>query len=152
MKEEKIVILGGGFAGISAKLYYPKAILVDKSNEFYLTPRYIELLENSVDLSRVRIHRSVDILAEVKSINFKRKEVITTAGNIKYDKLIITLGYSQEVSRIKGAERYALKYETLDGVLYLKDRLRSAKSVAILGGGFLEWNSLEALGASKSSL
>ena len=147
--EKRVVILGAGFAGISAKLYYPKSILIDSSDKFFLTPRSIDLIEGKETISSVLIPRKVDVLAEVRSIDFRNKRVITSAGDIKYDKLIISLGFSQDLVKIRGAEKYALKYESIYDVLNLKERLKSSKRVVIIGGGALGVELAGVIGKSR---
>lgn len=132
----RIVILGGGFAGISAKLYYPKSILIDFRETFSLTPKYIDLIEGK-GLDDARLYRKVDVKAYIKKIDFKEKRVITTEGSIKYDKLIIALGFRQDLSRIKGAERFALKYETIEDVITIREKLSKSDRIIVMGGGLL---------------
>ncbi|QGA68034.1 NAD(P)/FAD-dependent oxidoreductase [Sulfolobus sp. E11-6] len=135
MQGERVVILGGGFAGISAKLTYPSAILVDEKDFMVVTPRLVEVVENNLPLSHALIPRKVDIKAKVLSIDFKEKKVVTTEGEIKFDKLIIALGYEQDLSRIKGAEKYGIGF-TVENVEKIK-LFKEGSIVTILGGGAL---------------
>ncbi|QXJ27476.1 putative NAD(P)H-dependent oxidoreductase [Saccharolobus shibatae B12] len=135
MQDERVVILGGGFAGIAAKLVYPNAILVDERDFMVVTPRLVEVIEKNLPLSYALIHRKVDVKAKVLKVDFKEKKVITTEGEIKFDKLIIALGYEQDLSRIKGAENYGKGF-TLENVEKIKS-FKEGSIVTILGGGAL---------------
>ncbi|QXJ29036.1 NADH dehydrogenase [Saccharolobus shibatae B12] len=131
----RVVIIGGGFAGIAAKCKYPKeSILIDKSDRFLLTPKLIDTIaygENSTH------YRKPDVLAEVVNVNFREKKVITDMGDISYDKLIIALGYSQDLSKIKGAKDHVMKLETFNDALKIREEIVKAKSLIAIGGGDL---------------
>ncbi|BBD73428.1 FAD-dependent oxidoreductase [Sulfodiicoccus acidiphilus] len=131
---KRTVVLGAGFAGVAAKLLNPSALLIDSSSHFHFTPRYVEVVEG-LHPNSASIPRTVDLEASVKEVRFKEKVVVTTAGEVRYDALIVALGFSQDLSKIRGAERYALKYETMDDVLRLREMASRARSVAIMGGG-----------------
>ncbi|WP_338599208.1 FAD-dependent oxidoreductase [Sulfolobus tengchongensis] len=135
MASERIVILGGGFAGISAKLAYPNAILVDENDFMVNTPRLIETIERDLPVSYALIPRKVDFKSKILNVDFKEKKVITTEGNIKFDKLVIALGYEQDLSKIKGADKFALGF-TL-GVIERIKSLKPNSRVSVLGGGAL---------------
>jgi len=141
----KVVILGGGFAGISAKLSYPNSILIDENDFVVNTPKLVEVIENvDLEISHALIHRKVDLKAKVLKVDFKEKEVITTEGKVKFDKLIISLGYEQDLSKIKGAEKYAIGF-TIQNIEKIR-KFREGSTVTILGGGAL---GIELAGALK---
>lgn len=125
----KAVILGGGFAGLSA-LKTHDAILVDNKDYFVLTHKLIDVVRTG-DPSIAKIPYPKVFKATVKSIDFRRKIVITNSGEIPYDKLIISLGYSQKF--IEGAE----KFENIEDALRIREKLLKAKNVVIIGGGNL---------------
>lgn len=132
----RTIILGAGFAGISAKLAYPEAILIDEKDYITITPRLVEVIERDLPISYALMQRKVDLKAKIISVDFKDKIVKTTEGNIKFDKLIVALGYEQDISKIKGAEKYALKFFSLKDIEYIKN-LKGSSTVTILGGGAL---------------
>ncbi|MEM0169703.1 MAG: FAD-dependent oxidoreductase, partial [Metallosphaera sp.] len=74
------------------------------------------------------------VQAKVVTVDFKDKIVKTSKGNIKYDKLIISLGYEQDTGRVKGTIQ---KLENLNDALEIRSKLPRVKNVAILGGGTL---------------
>jgi NADH dehydrogenase len=117
----RTIILGAGFAGISAKLAYPEAILIDEKDYITITPRLIEVIERDLPISYALMQRKVDLKAKIIGVDFKDKVVKTTEGNIKFDKLIVALGYEQDISKIKGAEKHALKFFSLKDIEYIKN-------------------------------
>ncbi|BDC17203.1 FAD-dependent oxidoreductase [Acidianus sp. HS-5] len=124
-----VVILGGGFAGLSA-LKTHDAVLVDNKDYFILAHKLVDVVRTG-DPSIAKIPYHKVFKAAVKSIDFRRKIVITSEGEIPYDKLIISLGYSQKF--IEGTE----KFENIDDALRIREKLLKAKTVVIIGGGNL---------------
>jgi len=138
----RVIIIGGGFAGISAKSKYPDAILIDKSEYFLMTPELVDTIANG---KSAIYYRKPDVKAEVLKVNFNEKKIITDKGNITYDKLIIALGYSQDLSKIKGAKEHVMKLETFDDALKIREEMERAKTLIVIGGGDL---GVEVLGAT----
>ncbi len=130
----RIVILGGGFAGIAAKCAYEEAILIDKQDSFLLTPKLVDTIAKG---ESAIFYRKPDIKAEVLKINFKEKKVITTLGEINYDKLIVALGYEQDLSKIKGAQNHVMKLESFNDAIKIREEVDKAKSLIVIGGGDL---------------
>jgi len=69
----RVIIIGGGFAGISAKSKYPDAILIDKSEYFLMTPELVDTIANG---KSAIYHRKPDVKAEVLKVNFDEKKII----------------------------------------------------------------------------
>ncbi|MEM0279118.1 FAD-dependent oxidoreductase [Metallosphaera sp.] len=130
----RIVVLGGGFAGLSALNTYRDAIVVDSKEYFLLTHRLTDVIETGdPSLATIPYPKAV-VQAKVVTVDFKDKIVKTSKGNIKYDKLIISLGYEQDTGRVKGTIQ---KLENLNDALEIRSKLPRVKNVAILGGGTL---------------
>ncbi|AWR96309.1 NAD(P)/FAD-dependent oxidoreductase [Acidianus sulfidivorans JP7] len=143
---ERIVILGGGFAGIAAKCKYPNSILIDKSEYLLMTPKLVDTIANG---ENSLVYRKPDILAEVMDIKFNEKKIITNKGDINYDKLIIALGYSQDLSKIKGAKDHVMKLENFDDAIKIMSEIEKANSLIVIGGGDL---GVEVLGSTVELL
>ncbi|MEM3347958.1 MAG: FAD-dependent oxidoreductase [Metallosphaera sp.] len=130
----RLVVLGGGFAGLSALNTYRDAIVVDSKEYFLLTHRLTDVIETGdPSLATIPYPKAV-VQAKVVTVDFKDKIVKTSKGNIKYDKLIISLGYEQDTGRVKGTIQ---KLENLNDALEIRSKLPRVKNVAILGGGTL---------------
>jgi NADH dehydrogenase len=140
----RTVILGGGFAGISAFLKNTNSIVIDNKDYFVLTHKLVDVIETG-DPSVAKIKYPNRFLkAYVRNVDFKRKKIITDVGDIDYDKLIISLGYEQDLSKIKGN---VFKLENVDDAMKIREKLNEVNSVAILGGGTL---GVELAGTLKS--
>ncbi|AWS00153.1 NAD(P)/FAD-dependent oxidoreductase [Metallosphaera hakonensis] len=130
----RLVVLGGGFAGLSALNFYKDAIVIDSKEYFLLTHRLTDVIETgNPSLASIPYPKGV-IKARVLGVDFKSKVVRTTQGHIGYDKLIISLGYEQDTTRVKGNIQ---KLENLEDALTIRAKLSQVRSVAVLGGGTL---------------
>jgi len=123
----KIVILGGGFAGLYTILDLCKAkerfeiVLIDRDNYFTFTPllhevatagirrnNAIYLLKEHLDTGRVRIVRG-----EIKSADLKKQVVKTSAGNFDYDYLVVGLGSRTHFFGIPGLRENTMPLKTI---------------------------------------
>src|SRR3954466_9237639 len=119
----RIVILGGGFAGVATarklerRLRRQRAVemfLVSRSNFFVLTPLLFEACSGTLELRhcaqpiRPTLRRSRFIEATVTSVDAGRGVVhLTAEGNeseLSYDHLIVALGASTNLKMIPGSE------------------------------------------------
>ncbi|BCU66810.1 FAD-dependent oxidoreductase [Sulfolobales archaeon HS-7] len=130
------VILGGGFAGVSAKLRCRECVLVDKSDYFINTSKLVDVVEGK-NPEYCKIKRRADIQAEVISVNYRERKIVISEGQLHYDKLIVALGYVQDVSRIKGAEKFGYRLSTMEEAMKLRELNRKDKTAVIIGGGSL---------------
>lgn len=126
----RIVILGGGFAGLSALKANNDAIMIDNKDYFVLTHRLVDVVKTGNPDLAIIPYKKV-FRATVRNIDFKNKRVITDRGEISYDKLIIALGYSQRL--LPNTE----KLETVEDALRIREKMLKARRVVILGGGLL---------------
>ncbi|KQB34950.1 hypothetical protein AOG55_08460 [Acidiplasma cupricumulans] len=132
---EKIVIIGGGIAGVAAKTYNRDAMLVEKSELMTVFPRLIDVA-SGMDQKFAVIKRNADVYDEVMDIDFKNRKVITKKRKIGYDKLIVALGKSQNYSFLKG-KQYIYPMAQLSDAIKLRDSIKNAKNLTIIGGGYL---------------
>ncbi|MCM1163943.1 MAG: NAD(P)/FAD-dependent oxidoreductase [Muribaculaceae bacterium] len=107
MDKQKIVVLGGGFAGlnfikrINSSRY--AITLVDRNNFHGFPPLFYQVASSGLDPTdisfpfRREMRHSTDDgsrfhLGSVKSVDMSRKVVVTDTGEIPYDKLVIAMG------------------------------------------------------------
>src|SRR3954462_11821942 len=102
----KLVIIGGGFGGLKlARQLNNKAgidiTLVDKFNYHQFQPLFYQVATAGLDASNISFplrkafHGSKNIhirLAEVQEISAAEHKIITDAGDIEYDILVIATG------------------------------------------------------------
>ncbi len=132
---ENIVILGGGYAGAMAAARIAKrgipVTLIDAGDGLTERIRMHQAAAGD-DIAPVpfaRLFRNLPvrtIKARVTGLDRERKKVLTTTGEVAYDKLVYALG------SISDSREGAI---TLNNPRALRDRLRTAKTMAIVGGG-----------------
>lgn len=163
----EIVIVGGGLTAASAagtlrSEGFEGAITVvgsEPHSPYERPPLSKGYLQGKDDLSKVFVHDdqwyadnriALELANEAIAVDAEKRTVWLASGKtLAYDKLLLATGSSPRILSIAGRE--------LDGVLYLRtlddsNRLRSsfgsAKSIAIIGGG---WIGLEAAAAARAA-
>jgi len=136
---KKVLILGGGFAGVDAAIYLKKmnydVTLVSDRDYFYIFPTSIwipthesEFSDVCVDLKKLQAsHNFKLILDRVNDINSKENRVTLQTGTVldDYDYLIVAMGASkmkhkglENTLSICGAPEQSLKIrDTLDALV-----------------------------------
>ncbi len=131
----EIIVIGGGIAGVSAKLRNRKSKLVDENPFVVMAPRIIDMLQGkSIDFPRIK--RNLDYLGKANTVDLEEKTVDINGKNIAYGKLIIATGHSQKYDFIKGSE-YVHGFSGIDDALDLRKQLVGRKKIVIIGGGYL---------------
>ena len=107
MQKERIVIIGGGFAGLNLVKRLDKnkydVILVDRNNFHSFPPLFYQIASSGLEPANIsfpfrREMRKGNVkgarfhLGEVKNIDLQRREVTTQFEIIQYDKLVIAAG------------------------------------------------------------
>ncbi len=157
----RIVIVGGNFAGLTAARNLDRrhsVTVVDRSPSFEWLPNIHELLsgvKRPLDL-RVPLRRVVTraghrfVRAEVTEIDARAGRVITADGReIEFDACIVAVGGVNDTYGVKGADRHAMPFKSVDDCAAIGRRLAalarqsSDRSVVIVGGGL---EGIEALG------
>lgn len=131
----KIIVVGGGIAGVSAKLANRNAKLIDKNPFLTMAPRIMDVLHGKYK-EFPKIPRKLDYLGNVSNIDLQERSVTVNSREIKYDKIIIATGHSQKYDFIKGS-KYIHGFSNLDDAIRLKNLLKGKKKVVIIGGGYL---------------
>lgn len=139
----KILILGGGFAGISILRELEKALdknntkitLVNEDNFFLFTPMLPELASGVIHPSDISIplrmfcKNSEFIQAKISSIDLKNKLVAITRtfdGKVKileYDYLVVALGSKTNFFGNKKIEKNAFTIKTIQDAIAIKTHL-----------------------------
>ena len=133
----KVVIVGGGFAGLTlanelAAQRFAEVTLVDKNNYHLFSPLLYQVATGFVEASNIsypfrrmfqnrnnlRFH-----LGELKQIVPEARIVVTTAGIISYDYLVLAMGAKTNYFGNNNVEQNALPMKTLDDALQLRNHL-----------------------------
>lgn len=150
-KQTKVLILGGGFAGISVlrqleKIFkkddHVKITLVNEDNYFLFTPMLQEIASGMLHPSSISIplrmfsKQSEFIQAKVSSIDLKNRLVAITRkfdGKVKildYDYLVIALGGRTNFFGNKRIEKNSFTIKTIQDAIAIKSHLINMMEIA----------------------
>jgi NADH dehydrogenase len=156
-----VLIVGAGFAGLSAARRLPREVdvtVVDRSSWFEWLPNVHELVSGvkrprdlRLPLRRLVAHAGHRFVrAEIESIDARRGQAGAVGGrSFAFDACIVAAGGVDETFGVPGAGRYALPFKSVEECAAIGHRLavlarsRDRRSVVIVGGGL---EGVEALG------
>jgi NADH:ubiquinone reductase (H+-translocating) len=140
----RILILGGGFAGLQAAIHLDNTLarspdveitLVNRDNFFLFTPMLHEVAASDLDLNNIvspirQLLKQVHFFAgDVESIDLDRKLVTVSHGfdrhchDLSYDHVVIGVGSITNFFGIHGLEERALTMKSLGDAIHLRNRL-----------------------------
>ncbi|WP_118196789.1 NAD(P)/FAD-dependent oxidoreductase [Albibacterium indicum] len=136
-KTERVVIVGGGFAGVNLlkKLANDpqfEIILVDKNNYHFFPPLIYQVstafIENSnisypfrrmfQNMNNVRFH-----MGSLLNVNHEENTIETSSGTLSYDYLVLALGTETNYFGMENVKQHALPMKTIRDALKLRDHL-----------------------------
>ncbi len=150
MTNTRIVILGGGVAGLSAALNLRKKfrdikevsiVLIDRESYHLFTPNLYEVataaeelvtlknLKQSIALpftSILNSRRIEFVKGEVVEVDALQKTVALAGRKVPYDYLVLALGSCEEYFNIPGAKDYGLPLKSLPHALKIKNSVEFA--------------------------
>jgi NADH:quinone reductase (non-electrogenic) len=138
----RILLLGGGFAGIYTARRLEKLlagrrdveiVLVSRDNFLLMTPLLFEVCSGTLDISDCSISireflRNVRFVeATVDEIDLEHRQVRISSdgankGELAYDQLVLAMGGLTNTSRIPGSE-FALTFKTLADAVLLRNHV-----------------------------
>ena len=141
MATTRIVVLGGGFAGVAATRTLERRLrrrtdieitLVSRVNFFVLTPLLFEACSGTLELRhcaqpiRPALRRAQFVEATVTDVDVSRRVVRVlaegTVSELPYDQLIVALGADTNLSQIPGSET-AFTFKTMADALVLRNHV-----------------------------
>jgi NADH:ubiquinone reductase (H+-translocating) len=152
---ERIVILGGGFAGVSAAQELAKQLrrekrlargstdpgvsitLVNRENYFVFQPLLADIISGAIETTHVVVPlrpllRDVEVeVGYVEDIDPVRRFVVvrpresSRAFRVDYDALLVALGSVTDFRAVPGMAEHALGVRTLGDAFYLRNRALS---------------------------
>lgn len=149
----KVVILGGGFAGVSAaKTLLEKSrrsevqiTLVDKNSYHLFTPSLYEVASSEEPQKNIciplhEILKGVEIVKdEVVKIDKESKVIEFKNQTLSYDYLIVSLGSEPEYREIPGLKEHSIPFKTLNDAVrirnLIREKLKTKEQVQVLVGG-----------------
>jgi NADH:quinone reductase (non-electrogenic) len=146
-KRTKVLILGGGFAGVYAALEFETLLrrrrdievtLVSRDNFFLFTPMLHEIAASDLEFNaivnplRKMLGRVDSFVGTIEQIDLTNKRVVVSHGfhqhsdDLDYDHLILALGCGTNFFNLPGIEASALSFKTLGDAVELRNRLISS--------------------------
>lgn len=141
----RILVLGGGFAGLYAVRALERAFrrrpdveitVVNRDNFFLFTPMLHEVAASDLDLTHIvnpvrkMLERAAFFQGEVQHIDLERKEVVVTHGAetphphaLAYDHLVMAMGSETNFFATPGVAERAFTMRTLGDAISLRNRL-----------------------------
>ncbi len=142
----RVVILGGGFAGVYAAKYLEKALgsrgrewveiaLVARENYLVFQPMLPEIIGGHIDLLHAispirRLARHTRLFTrEIESIDLAARNVTLAAGFrpkrqvLPFDHLVIAMGTILDYAKVPGSREHALPFKYLGDALRLRNQL-----------------------------
>jgi NADH:quinone reductase (non-electrogenic) len=143
-QRKRIVIMGGGFAGIYTARHLEKAlgrrddfeiVLINKENYFVFQPMLAEVVSGSIGIldtvSPIRrmLPRTDLHVRDIESIDTASQIITTTPGFsphphvIHYDHLVVALGNVTDFRGLPGLPEHALPFKNLSDALYIRNHV-----------------------------
>jgi NADH dehydrogenase len=143
-RPSRVVILGGGFAGVHTAMALEKLrglqtdleiTLVNRENYFVYQPMLPEIISGSIGIFDTvsplrRLLRKTSIqVRTVEAVDLENRVVTTSPGfkpvphQIPYDHLVLALGNVSDFRRIPGLTQHALPFKYLGDALYLRNHV-----------------------------
>ncbi len=133
----KVVIVGGGFAGMNlaksfAKQKQIEVVLVDQHNYHFFPPLLYQVATSFIEASNI-CYPFRKMFQHKHNIRFHHGRLVqvhpaenyieTENGNIHYDNLVLALGTETNYFGMENVKRNALPMKTIDDALNLRNRI-----------------------------
>jgi NADH dehydrogenase len=153
MKKTSVVILGGGFAGLSAAMYLDKklarradteATLISRENFILFTPMLHEVAAGDlypgdiVNPLRRILHHVKFVQADVQAIDLSARRVRCVGGvaklelDFEFDHLLLTLGSETNFFDLPGVSEWAVTMKSMFDAAMLRNRVLALLEEATL--------------------
>jgi NADH dehydrogenase len=141
--QHRVVILGGGFGGLSAAQHLKGALLqvtlVDRCNYHLFQPLLYQVATGSLSPANIaspmrhilkRQKNTEVLLAEATHIDAANRRVLFSDGSIEYDTLIVATGSSHQYFGHDEWEKFAPGLKTVDDATHMRRRILLAFEAA----------------------
>jgi sulfide:quinone oxidoreductase len=139
MTAKTVVVLGGGVGGIVAANHLRsrlasehRVVLVERNAEHAFAPSFLWLMTGDRRPDQIRrplkslLDKRVDLmLSRVEAIDLPGRKVLTNAGELPFDHLVIALGAEFAPESMPGLTEASETFFTADGAARLHERLKS---------------------------
>ena len=131
---KRIVIVGGGFAGLqlakSLKKCDMQIVLIDRNNYHQFQPLFYQVATSGLEPSAISFplrkifqnqkHIHVRI-ASLDRIEAEKKRIVTDIGTLTYDHLVLAMGADTNYFGNKNIEEHAIPMKSLSEAIYLRN-------------------------------
>ncbi|MBP2338566.1 NADH dehydrogenase FAD-containing subunit [Saccharothrix coeruleofusca] len=159
---ERIVVVGAGYAGLAAaklaaRWTGARVTLVNERDRFVERVRLHQLAAGQrlrdLPLAELLAGTGVELAVDrVTAIEAATRKVELTGGALGYDRLIYALGSRADLGSVPGAAEHARAVATLEDAERLREDLRDARTVAVVGGGLTGVEAAAELAESRPDL
>src|SRR5215471_10636045 len=150
MSKRRVIIIGGGFGGVTAAQRLERLlsseieiVLISSENHFVFTPMLAEAVGRAISplhvvvVGRQMVRRTTWLTAEVTNIDLKRNVVSYVGaggqkGSLDYDHLVLACGSTVNMNLVPGLAAYAYPIKTLGDAIYLgNDLIKRLEQAAV---------------------
>ncbi|GJM31356.1 MAG: NADH dehydrogenase [Saprospiraceae bacterium] len=144
-EQQRIVIVGGGFAGITLALKLAKSnfqvVLIDKNNYHQFQPLFYQVAMAGLEPSsivfpfRKLFHKYKNVyirVTEVTGVDPEKKQLQTPLGIVNYDHLVIATGVDTNYYGNEKLARLAIPMKSVSEALYLRNKILSDLEKALV--------------------
>lgn len=146
MRKKKVIVVGGGFAGIQIIKKIDKnlfdILLIDKVNHHQFQPLFYQVATSQIEPASisfplrhvVKSEKNVQVrMAEVISVNKAKNTISTTIGELDYDYLILAIGCKTNFFGNSEIEEHAFTLKTTYDAIKIRNHiLQTFESVICL--------------------
>ncbi|GAA4321991.1 NAD(P)/FAD-dependent oxidoreductase [Mucilaginibacter gynuensis] len=142
---KKIVIIGGGFAGVNLAQELLKnnnydITLVDRHNYNYFPPLLYQVATSFLEPSNIsypfrKLFRNKSLrfrMAELQKVDTQNKVAYLSNGSIEYDYLVFASGAKSNFFGNENVQKYAIPMKTIDDALKMRNTLLNTLEKATL--------------------
>ena len=162
-KYKRVVIVGGGFAGLKLALKLHKnefqVILIDRNNYHLFQPLLYQVAMSGLEPSAIsfpirKVFQKTNVqyrMADLLKVFPENNEILTSIGLLGYDFLVLATGAKTNFFGQEKIEKFTLKMKSAPDALYIRNKIlenfekastgvndyeiQSYLNVAIIGGG-----------------
>lgn len=146
MQKQRIVIVGGGFAGVNLARELGnknefEVTLVDQNNYHFFPPLIYQVATGFIDSSNICypfrkiFHYKKNLrfhYGELKNIHPEQNLITTSSGTLQYDKLVLAMGTESNYFGMKNIEKNAFPLKNIDDAQHLRNHLLNSMEKATL--------------------
>lgn len=145
-KQQRIVIIGGGFAGINlarrlAGNPFYNVILVDKNNYNFFPPLLYQVGTGFLETSNIS-YPFRKLFSGQKNLRFRmgslirvitgEQKIVLTSGELHYDYLVFATGTETSFFGLDNVKKYAIPMKTLNDALQMRNTLLERLELATI--------------------